>query len=458
MRVDFNVPQNEDGTVRDDTRIVAALKSIQYVRDQGGKLILMSHLGRPKPGKDNSKLKMDPVADCLRALVGGNVTKVDVVEKVGAIEASAEASLAERKLSSVVSDTVSNEEIKIMISALGTGFGREDQAANVDKIRYHKIIIMTDADVDGSHIRTLLLTFFYRYMPALLENGFIYIAQPPLYRVTRKKVSRYIHSEKEMDAYLLELGLSDLKIKLANQQEFLSPSQTALLIEAMIDLEVLVNSVERKGIPATEFLESRNIEGKLPRFQVKLGDQFKFVYSEEELQHLKKEDEEIQRRVYGETLASIPDNEREAAAALGFIYKPFSALELFEEEYVHKLREKLATFHFSIEDYLVGHHKLFDIIEEEKVTAVYTLKEGLEILRVNGRKGIEIQRYKGLGEMNADQLRETTMDPDKRTLIKITLPDAIAADHMFTMLMGDDVPPRRAFIEQHALSVKNLDI
>jgi DNA gyrase subunit B len=142
-----------------------------------------------------------------------------------------------------------------------------------------------------------------------------------------------------------------------------------------------------------------------------------------------------------------------------FVYKSLPFMELFEEDKLHDLRKKLSDFGFSFDNYLVAEGKLLDIIdEEEKETPVYTLREAIDFLRANGRKGIEIQRYKGLGEMNADQLWETTMDPEKRTLIRVTLPDAIAADHMFTMLMGEDVPPRRDFINKHALSVKNLDI
>ncbi len=349
-----------------------------------------------------------------------------------------------------------DKEIGSMISAFGCGIGKDN--FNLEKLRYHKIIIMTDADVDGSHIRTLLLTFFYRHMPALVENNFIYIGQPPLYRVTRKKISRYIHSEREMDEYLLKLGTSDLTIRLMGKSDPMNKDEVHLLLDSILDIEHFIISIERKGIPFREFLHARDAEGRFPRYQVKIGDQIKLVYSDDELARLKAEDEEIQRQMHVQTLASIPPEEQTDDMKT-FIYKPLPFLELFEEEKMGKLRSKLADFNFAFDHYCIADGKLMDIIDEDgHETPIFTLKEAIDFLRANGRKGIEIQRYKGLGEMNADQLWETTMDPEKRTLIRVTLPDAIAADHMFTMLMGEDVPPRRAFIEKHALSVKNLDI
>ena len=349
-----------------------------------------------------------------------------------------------------------NTEVGAMVAAFGCGIGKDN--FNLEKLRYHKIIIMTDADVDGSHIRTLLLTFFYRHMPALVENNFVYIGQPPLYRVTRKKISRYIHSEREMDDYLLKLGTSDLDVRLMGKSDPMQNEEVHLLLESILDIEHFIISIERKGIPFREFLHSRDEQGRFPRFQVKIGDQYKFVYTDDEFTRLRSEDEEIQRLVHAQTLASIPAEEQTEEMKT-FVYKPLPFLELFEEIKMNNLRSKLADFNFSFDHYAIADGKLLDIIDEEgRETPIFTLKEAIDFLRANGRKGIEIQRYKGLGEMNADQLWETTMDPEKRTLIRVTLPDAIAADHMFTMLMGEDVPPRRAFIEKHALSVKNLDI
>jgi len=349
-----------------------------------------------------------------------------------------------------------NTEVGTMISALGCGIGVD--GFNLEKLRYHKIIIMTDADVDGSHIRTLLLTFFYRHMPALVENNFIYIAQPPLYRVTRKKVSRYIHSEKEMDDYLLELGISDIKLRLAAHTENIPQAETKNLLEAILEVENLTLRIERKGIPFREFMAARNAEGMLPRFRIDLTEGSRFAYSTDEFENLKTEDEEAQRKRHSSTLASIPVEEVTPEMQ---VFRPARVhfIELYEPETLDSLLLRLKAFGFNLPNYYLADGNLVDIIEDDgHVHSFSILRDVVDYIRVNGRKGIDIQRYKGLGEMNADQLWETTMDPTIRTLVKVTLPDAIAADYMFSMLMGEDVPPRRAFIEQHALSVKNLDV
>lgn len=349
-----------------------------------------------------------------------------------------------------------NQEVGTMISALGCGIGTE--SFNLDRLRYHKVIIMTDADVDGSHIRTLLLTFFYRHMPALIENGFIYIGQPPLFRVTRKKKSQYIQSEREMDDYLLHLGMSDVKVIPQGEEKPFSQERVDELTQLILDVEGFIHSVERKGVPFREFLTLKNEKGQFPRFQVNFSDRTQFVYSSDEFADLVKADEEAQRKVYDETLASIPASEV-TEELLVFRPKRLPFVELYNEGELLALSERLERFHLPLSSYVVASGQLFDIVEDNgDSTPVFTLQELIDFVRENGRKGIEIQRYKGLGEMNEDQLWETTMDPERRTLLRVTLPDAIAADHMFTMLMGDAVPPRRSFIETHALSVKNLDV
>jgi len=347
-----------------------------------------------------------------------------------------------------------NTEVGTMVSALGCGIGRDN--FQLDKLRYHRVIIMTDADVDGSHIRTLLMTFFYRHMPQLVENNYIYIAQPPLFKVTRKKTSRYINSEREMDDYLLELGMSDIKVRRKGQ--ILTTEEIKTLTESVLDIESFIARIERKGVPFREYLGRRNEQGQLPCFTVALSDGDAFVYNEDELAALRARHEQGQRERFESTLASIPPEEV-TEEMRQFRPKPMSFVEFFDDVTMKHLMSQLAKIHCSLEDYLiVSKEPLFTLVDDNREEPLYTLKELIDALRAHGRKDIEIQRYKGLGEMNPEQLWETTMDPTRRTLLRVTLPDAIAAEHMFTMLMGEDVPPRRAFIEQHALAVKNLDV
>lgn len=349
-----------------------------------------------------------------------------------------------------------NTEVGAMISALGCGIGKDN--FDISKLRYHKVIIMTDADVDGSHIRTLLLTFFYRHMPQLIENNFVYCARPPLYRVKRKKVSKYIHSEREMDEYLLKLGLSDIEIMKEGQEKPYEEKEAEELLNMVLEVESFIAQIERKGFSFREFIDMKSENGKYPRYTVTIGDERKWVYSEEDLLSLKQENEDHQKSEHERTIESIPEEER-TEEMLEFHPKALPFMEIFDQETFVKLQDKLLDFSMTLEKYLVADGKIFDLIDEEKnKEPIYTLCELIDFMRQNGRKGIEIQRYKGLGEMNADQLWETTMDPEKRTLVKVTLEDAIAADHIFSMLMGEEVGPRRQFIEQHALSVKNLDI
>ena len=247
-----------------------------------------------------------------------------------------------------------------MVAAFGCGIGVEN--FNLEKLRYHKIIIMTDADVDGSHIRTLLLTFFYRHMPALIENNYIYIAQPPLYRVTRKKISQYIHSEKEMDEYLLRLGMSDILLRLSGAQNSLNKEEIEKLMTLIVELESFINSVERKGILFREFVHVKK-GGLYPRYQVTLGDKIEYVYSEEELVILKKEHEALQKRTHEETLASIPPEEvTEEMRTL--VLKPLRFVELFDLNRLTSLIEKLTAFGLTMEQYVIADGDLFELLEE----------------------------------------------------------------------------------------------
>ncbi len=349
-----------------------------------------------------------------------------------------------------------NSEVGTMIAALGCGIGLD--GFHLEKLRYHKIIIMTDADVDGSHIRTLLLTFFYRHMPALVENNYIYIAQPPLFKVVRKKVQRYIHTEKEMDDYLLELGVGDLEIRRAGNEHPLTKEESKQLLALILEVEGLIRRLEKKGVAFERFLGAKNVRGNYPQFQIELLDGPRFVYSTEEFEELKIQDEEAQRTRHAATLASIPEAEVTPEMRT-FRLARLHYVELYEEENFALLLNRLNQYGLSLDTYYRHSSPLFLVKEENSTDHTFnTLQQLIDFFRQNGRKGIDIQRYKGLGEMNADQLWETTMDPGTRTLIRVTLTDIVAADQMFTMLMGEDVPPRRAFIEHHALSVKDLDI
>ncbi|MCH9633844.1 MAG: DNA gyrase subunit B [Chlamydiae bacterium] len=350
-----------------------------------------------------------------------------------------------------------NEQVGNIIAAFGCGVGVEN--FNIEKLRYHRIIIMTDADVDGSHIRTLLLTFFFRHMPALIESQYIYIAQPPLYKVSRKKTSRYIHSEKEMDAYLLELGTTDLVLRFTETNQTLDRSEMKDLLAVILNVESFINAIEKKGIPFKEFMQSQNEKGEYPKYQVKLEKGSRFVYSTDEFEAFSNSDIAQQEKAHQVKLESIPEDEINDEM---LIFKPrkLSFIEIYKEDFFVSIEDGLKKFGFSLSQYLNASELNCELQSEgsEKSIPVFTLKEIVKFIRENGRKGMIIQRYKGLGEMNPDQLWETTMDPERRKLLHVTLPDAIAADHMFTKLMGEEVAPRREFIEHHALSVKNLDV
>lgn len=348
-----------------------------------------------------------------------------------------------------------NQEIAAMISSFGCGVGKG--SFNIEKLRYHKIIIMTDADVDGSHIRTLLLTFLYRHMPELIERNHVYIARPPLYRVKRKKEMVYIHSEKEMDDHLLRLGMGDILVTPKKGESSLSKKDVKKLVEVILEVEHMITSIEKKGIPFKVFLESKK-DGKFPQYQVKLDEILTFIYTEDELIEFKEREHKKELEEHKKIIAKIPEEEL-TEEMKEFYPKKISVLEVFDPKEFFEIEMILKDLGLSFENYRTSKEKLFDIHEEgEDLLPIYSLKELIEELRKHGRKGIEIQRYKGLGEMNADQLWETTMDPETRTLIQVSLTDALGADLVFSMLMGEDVAPRREFIEQHALSVKNLDI
>ncbi|MFC1699171.1 DNA topoisomerase (ATP-hydrolyzing) subunit B [Candidatus Omnitrophota bacterium] len=357
---------------------------------------------------------------------------------------------------------LSNEEIRTIITALGTGVGKEEFDSG--KLRYHKIILMADADVDGSHIRTLLLTFFYRQVPELVEKGFIYIAQPPLYRIKRGKREEYIETEERMNELLLELGTDGLSLKSTKQKKVFTEKQIKKLVELLMELEDLSWAIERKGVDLSKYLSFRQPKTKkLPIYRVKVDGENQFLYSDQELAKLTAKEEKrrgkaVEIRAEGEE-GSDDKN------------KKMDVVEFYEARELEKLLAEIekmgvdAVAHYErakeekpVRGKTTKPAPIYKVIYDKEEKGVYSLKELLRFIKTFAKKGMTIQRYKGLGEMNPGQLWETTMDPARRTILKVTLEDSVKADEMFTVLMGDAVQPRREFIQAHAREVRNLDI
>jgi DNA gyrase subunit B len=339
-----------------------------------------------------------------------------------------------------IDKVLSNEEIRTIIQALGTGVGSED--FNVEKLRYHKIILMADADVDGSHIRTLLLTFFYRQMTKLIENNNIYIAQPPLYKVKIKNKEMYIENDTQMNNMLLEMGSEDLKlIKLEGKKEF-TDKQFRGVLDILEQLESIAYRLKRKGIEIKELLDNRQKKtNQLPLYKVKVNSHSEYVYSDKELASL-----------------SEDANGKGKEVSIDEEGSGLKVTEIYEAHDIAELIAELEKKDIDIEDYILSEKPTYKIIDGEKEIHLHSISAILKYVKDSAKKGMSIQRYKGLGEMNPHQLWETTMDPAKRTLLSVNIEDAVEADRIFTLLMGDEVEPRRDFIEQHAHEVKNLDI
>jgi DNA gyrase subunit B len=334
-----------------------------------------------------------------------------------------------------------HEEIRAMITALGTGIGKED--FDPAKLRYHKIIIMTDADVDGSHIRTLLLTFFFRQMTELIERGFVYIAQPPLFKIKKGKKERYIKDEKELTRELMRSATEDVQVRTSGSSEPLQARQLNTFLNNLADYKTLFEKLEkrlrdrrlaaallRSGLEAKSQLARREVLEDLAGKIMDLGYNTEIVYDEEHsLYNLVitggSENGNYRRRIDLEFIAMV-DYKRAVALTKSLAEcdkPPFTVERAGMESLQLESREEL-----------------------------------LDSILHSGKKDFNIQRYKGLGEMNPDQLWETTMNPELRTLLQVRIDDAVETDEIFTILMGDAVEPRRQFIEENALYVKNLDI
>ena len=345
---------------------------------------------------------------------------------------------------------LTNEEIRTLITAIGTGIGEED--FNITKARYHKVVIMTDADVDGAHIRTLLLTFFYRQMPKLIDHGYIYIAQPPLYKVKKGKNEQYMYTEEDISAFLLEQTLLDTDLIMVKENQEIKTFTGDELKEVLTDLvktKDLLVKLSRKGVFWNDLLRFKN-EQKYPTHRI-LDEEGKetFVYSEEELENFRQEFIAKKKAEKGELFIEIAADEDELdIRELKEIFKVEALVNVLEEKglnVLHANNTKMST-------------NFYKIRAKNEDIPVYDFMEIVENFKKLGSKGISIQRYKGLGEMNPEQLWETTMEPKYRKLLQVKLEDAIEADRMFSVLMGDIVEPRRNFIQTHALEVGNLDI
>lgn len=342
---------------------------------------------------------------------------------------------------------LSSEEIRTLITALGTGIGIDD--FDLLKARYRKIIIMTDADVDGAHIRTLILTFFYRQMPLLVENRYIYIAQPPLYKVSRQKSEQYIKDETALNKYLIKMASDDIEVWDKEKGSYIKGERLEKLLSRLVAYKGLLDQISKKQIDPDvistlahmdferESLKDRDaVENIISRIKERFtsrrpGDSIDFVVTSDEEHVSYKFEVEIkkagihQKTVIDEDFISSPE------------FKEIKALSPTKTG-------------------LGGPPYKVKVKDEE--TTIETSAALLDFVMEVSKKGLNIQRYKGLGEMNPDQLWETTMNPETRTLLQVTLDDSIVADEVFTILMGDQVEPRRRFIEQHAKEVKNLDV
>ena len=342
---------------------------------------------------------------------------------------------------------ISSQEVGTLITALGCGIGREE--FNLDKLRYHRIIIMTDADVDGSHIRTLLLTFFYRQMPEIIERGHIFIAQPPLYKVKKGKQERYVKDDSQLNEYLLQTALDNSSLHVNAD----APGIGGTALESLAKSFVMVQSTIRRLAQRypQEVLEKMIympvVESAMIADQQKLNDWFG------ELSERLNDDEKVNGR-YEITIKE--DDSDQQSAHIEWSYHGVSnerlmTLEFFDSAEYGAIKHLATQLDGLLED---GSH----IKRGERIKEISSFKEAMEWLMNEAKRGQHIQRYKGLGEMNPDQLWDTTMNPESRRMLQVRIEDAISADEIFTTLMGDQVEPRREFIENNAIYVSNLDV
>ncbi len=351
---------------------------------------------------------------------------------------------------------LSSDTVRDLIAAVGTGVGEGEGGFDISKLRYHKIILMADADVDGQHISTLLLTFFYRQLKPLIDGGHVYLAQPPLYKVKKGKVEQYLQTEDQMQQWLMKEGLATVTVTDTKKDKALSAQELRDLLKVLRDVEDTLGKLEVKNITLADFMAFLK-EGRVPVYRIPLkSGGFKYFYTEPEYRAY---EEQYIAEKREELAADGVDTETIADSALVPEHQ-----SLFEFGKLLAAEKKMEAFGFNFGQYpLITNEKervnpLFKVNNGKTDTLVYSLAELLKAVKEAATAGASIQRYKGLGEMNPEQLWETTMDPSKRKLIQVKINDATDTEQAFTMLMGDRVEPRRDFIYSHALEVKNLDI
>ena len=349
-----------------------------------------------------------------------------------------------------------NEEVRNIITAVGNGIGEDEEPT---KRRYGKIVMMSDADVDGSHIRTLLMTFFYRQMPRLVAEGHLYVAQPPLYMITQKKQRRYVQAESEMQAILVENGLADARLEVVGvegEAASISGDRLKTLFDLTGSVEQGLRIFGRRNRRLGDFIASAHPEtGLLPLFLLVVDGVETPIYSAEEL------------AAHPSALPEVASGESESRADAESEHHAHrvSVVELHEvlilNKHLARLRDEYGLSAAMLLPFQVTGDEpppRFVLHRDDEEHPLLDLRGLVAKVRGLGEKGMKITRFKGLGEMDAEQLWETTMDPTRRTLLKVHLEDVAAANDLFTTLMGDDVEPRREFIEKHALEVKNLDV
>ena len=356
---------------------------------------------------------------------------------------------------------LSNAEIRTIVTACGTGIGENGEGAfDISKARYHKVVIMTDADVDGAHIRTLLLTFFFRQMRGLIEKGYVYIAQPPLYKIKRRKREQYIDNEAQLNKILLELGSEGVQFIRKCDNHLFSDDDFAKLLDLLSKLEQLGSSVVRHGCDLHAYLDQFETDTfAVPKYLVRIrsgnNERFEFLKDDEERSRFYIENGMIDDIYNGMVAREIEQNGVK-------ISQRIHVSEIFEHAQISQILKRLSEFG-PLEHFCTQEQPRYTLVDESvssrsNEVPVSSLLELVGTVRQLGRKGLHIQRYKGLGEMNAKQLFETTMDPKTRHMLKVRMEDVAEAEQVFSMLMGDDVPTRRTFIEDNALNVANLDI